>query len=144
MRAAALALAASLLFPAALAGAENGLEMVVLEEASCSRKTQKGDSVAVHYRGTLKADNTQFDASYDRGEPLTFVLGSGMVIQGWDQGLLDMCPGEERRLTIPPELAYGNRAVGPIKAGSTLGEYIVGVARGYNYLTRMQFSRRNS
>ena len=87
----------------------------------CSRKTERGDSISVHYRGTLAADGSKFDASYDRGQPLSFKVGSGQVIKGWDEGLLDMCPGDKRKLTIPPEFGYGQRAMGPIPAGSTLG-----------------------
>ncbi|MCJ1359257.1 MAG: Peptidyl-prolyl cis-trans isomerase fpr2 [Icmadophila ericetorum] len=85
----------------------------------CTRKSQKGDKIQVHYRGTL-TDGTKFDASYDRGTPFSFTLGGGMVIKGWDIGLLDMCPGDKRTLTIPPEFGYGNRGMGPIPAGSTL------------------------
>ena len=61
-----------------------------------------------------------FDESYKRGVPFTFRVGAGEVIKGWDQGLLDMCPGEARKLTIPPELAYGDRGVGPIPSAATL------------------------
>jgi len=79
-----------------------------------------GDSVEVHYRGTL-ASGKQFDASYDRGEPLPFRLGAGQVIAGWDQGVAGMCEGEKRTLTIPPELGYGERgAGGVIPGGATL------------------------
>lgn len=75
----------------------------------------------MHYRGTLSTpEGEPFDASYDRGTPLTFQLGAGRVIKGWELGLLDMCIGEKRRLTIPPELGYGERSMGPIPAGSTL------------------------
>lgn len=49
----------------------------------CTRKTQRGDTISVHYRGTLASDGTQFDASYDRGTPLDFTVGRGMVIKGW-------------------------------------------------------------
>ncbi|KAJ5661222.1 FK506-binding protein 2 [Penicillium longicatenatum] len=98
--------------------AELGIETT--HSVECTRKTQKGDNVSMHYRGTLAADGSKFDASYDRGVPLNFKLGSGRVIKGWDQGLLDMCIGEKRTLTIPPELAYGDRGVGPIPGGSTL------------------------
>ena len=74
----------------------------------------------MHYRGTL-LDGTPFDNSYDRGDPLKFNVGRGDVIQGWDQGLLGMKIGEKRKLTIDPELAYGDRAMGPvIKRNSTL------------------------
>ncbi|KAK3322067.1 peptidylprolyl isomerase [Apodospora peruviana] len=86
----------------------------------CERKTQNGDKINVHYRGTLLANGQQFDASYDRGTPFSFKLGGGQVIKGWDQGLLDMCIGEKRTLTVPPSLGYGQRSVGPIPAGSTL------------------------
>ncbi|RAR06807.1 fk506-binding protein 2 precursor [Stemphylium lycopersici] len=91
----------------------------VITPAECVRKTQAGDKVNVHYRGTLQ-DGTEFDASYNRGQPLSFSVGQGQVIKGWDQGLLDMCPGEKRKLTIQPEWAYGSRGAGPIPANSVL------------------------
>ena len=81
--------------------------------------------ISVHYRGTLLVDGSEFDASYNRGQPLSFTVGEGQVIKGWDEGLLDMCIGDKRKLTIPPEFAYGERAMGPIPAGSTLGESMV-------------------
>jgi FK506-binding protein 2 len=86
------------------------------------RKTQVGDKVNVHYRGTLESDGSEFDASYNRGSPLSFAVGTGQVIKGWDQGLLDMCPGEKRKLTIQPEWAYGSRGAGPIPANSVLSK----------------------
>ncbi|RAL02497.1 peptidylprolyl isomerase family protein FPR2 [Aspergillus ibericus CBS 121593] len=92
----------------------------VTESVTCTRKTKNGDNVAMHYRGTLASDGSEFDASYNRGQPLKFKLGSGRVIKGWDQGLLDMCIGEKRKLTIPPEYGYGDRGVGPIPGGATL------------------------
>ncbi|KAL4922106.1 FK506-binding protein 2 [Aspergillus aurantiobrunneus] len=98
--------------------AELGIETTHAVE--CKRKTTKGDSVAMHYRGTLAADGSEFDASYNRGSPLKFKLGTGRVIKGWDEGLLDMCVGEKRTLTIPPEYGYGDRGIGPIPGGSTL------------------------
>ena len=95
------------------------LKTEVVTPAKCSRKTKAGDKINVHYRGTL-TDGTEFDASYGRGEPLTFTVGQGQVIKGWDQGLLDMCPGEKRKLTIQPEWAYGSRGAGPIPPNSVL------------------------
>ncbi|POR35805.1 Peptidyl-prolyl cis-trans isomerase [Tolypocladium paradoxum] len=96
------------------------LKIDVTLPVECDRKTKNGDRVSMHYKGTLAESGDKFDASYDRNQPLTFKLGSGQVIKGWDQGLLDMCIGEKRTLTIPPELGYGQRAMGPIPAGSTL------------------------
>ncbi|EFQ31871.1 FKBP-type peptidyl-prolyl cis-trans isomerase [Colletotrichum graminicola] len=96
------------------------LRIDVTQEVECDRKTKNGDKLTMHYRGTLQADGSQFDASYDRGTPFTFKIGSGQVIKGWEQGLLDMCIGEKRTLTIPPELGYGSRGMGPIPASSTL------------------------
>ncbi|KAJ3483056.1 hypothetical protein NLG97_g7401 [Lecanicillium saksenae] len=96
------------------------LKIDVTHKVECDRKTKKGDKVSMHYRGTLEADGKQFDASYDRGTPLDFKVGAGQVIKGWDEGLLDMCIGEKRTLTIPPEYGYGDRGIGPIPGGATL------------------------
>ena len=106
------------LLPVLAAAQELGIE--VTRKVECTRKTKNGDTLSMNYRGTLQSDGSQFDSSYDRGKPFSFKLGSGYVIDGWDQGLLDMCPGEARRLTIPPELGYGNRDTRAIPAGSTL------------------------
>ena len=78
-----------------------------------------GKVVTVHYTGTLK-DGTKFDSSVDRKEPFTFNLGAGQVIKGWEQGIVGMKVGGKRKLTIPPELAYGSNPVGAIPANSTL------------------------
>ena len=96
------------------------LKTEVITPAECNRKTKAGDSINVHYRGTLESDGSEFDASYNRGQPLSFTVGQGQVIKGWDQGLLDMCPGEKRKLTIQPEWGYGARGMGPIPANSVL------------------------
>jgi FK506-binding protein 2 len=96
------------------------LDIEVTEKVECERKTKAGDMIHVHYRGTLGENGNEFDASYNRGQPLAFTVGRGQVIKGWDKGLLDMCVGEKRKLTIQPEFGYGDRAVGPIPAGSVL------------------------
>ena len=70
-------------------------------------------TVTVHYTGTLE-DGTQFESSRDREQPYTFVLGAGMVIRGWDEGLQGMLEGGIRRLEIPPDLAYGEEGAPPV------------------------------
>ncbi|HET7355838.1 MAG TPA: FKBP-type peptidyl-prolyl cis-trans isomerase [Nocardioidaceae bacterium] len=81
----------------------------------------EGRTVSVHYVGVAHSSGEEFDASYNRGEPLAFRLGAGQVISGWDQGVQGMKVGGRRRLVIPPHLAYGDRgAGGVIKPGETL------------------------
>ncbi|MGZ3182651.1 MAG: FKBP-type peptidyl-prolyl cis-trans isomerase [Telluria sp.] len=85
-----------------------------------------GTTVRVHYTGwlfkplALAQHGKKFDSSVDRGEPLDFKLGAGMVIKGWDQGVAGMKVGGKRTLIIPSELAYGHRSVGPIPPDSDL------------------------
>lgn len=80
---------------------------------------KNGDTVSVHYVGTLK-DGAEFDNSHKRGAPLDFKVGAGQVIQGWEEGLVGMQVGGERVLVIPPEKAYGDQGIGPIPGGATL------------------------
>jgi len=92
-----------------------------IPENECTIKTQKGDLLSMHYVGTLRKDGSKFDSSRDRDSPFEFTLGSGQVIKGWDQGLLGMCIGEMRKLTIPSGLGYGDRGSPPkIPGGATL------------------------
>ncbi|GAB7366276.1 hypothetical protein MBLNU230_g7833t1 [Neophaeotheca triangularis] len=98
----------------------DGLRIDTTRAVKCSHPSENGDKISMNYIGTLQSTGEEFDQSYKRGKPFQFVLGSGMVIKGWELGLLDMCPGEKRTLTIPPELAYGERGVGAIPGRSTL------------------------
>jgi peptidylprolyl isomerase len=82
-------------------------------------EAKAGDTVSVHYRGTLK-DGTEFDSSLARPRPLVFPLGQGRVIKGWDTGIAGMKVGGLRKLIIPAELAYGERARGKIPANADL------------------------
>ena len=80
-----------------------------------------GAAVSVHYVGVALSTGEEFDASYNRGDPLQFRLGVGQVISGWDSGVQGMRVGGRRQLVIPPHLGYGDRgAGGVIKPGETL------------------------
>ena len=80
-----------------------------------------GKTVRVHYVGVAHSTGEEFDSSWNRGAPLDFRLGVGMVITGWDKGIEGMKVGGRRKLTIPSHLAYGERgAGGAIKPGETL------------------------
>ena len=72
-----------------------------------------GQSVSVHYTGWL-TNGQKFDSSVDRNDPFEFKLGMGQVIPGWDQGVAGMQVGGKRKLTIPPNLAYGTRGAGGV------------------------------
>jgi len=95
-----------------------GLGIEILQQAD-GQEAKNGDNVSVHYTGTL-VDGTKFDSSVDRGQPFQFGLGAGQVIRGWDLGVLGMKIGEKRKLTIAPELGYGDRDMGSIPPNSTL------------------------
>jgi cyclophilin family peptidyl-prolyl cis-trans isomerase len=82
---------------------------------------KKGDTITVNYVGVRSEDGTEFDNSYDRGEPFTLTLGEGGVIQGWDEGLIGVKAGGRRQLDIPAALAYGDQGAGEvIKPGDAL------------------------
>jgi FKBP-type peptidyl-prolyl cis-trans isomerase FkpA len=95
-----------------------GLE-IYDEKIGTGDEAVAGKMVSAHYVGTL-ANGTKFDSSLDRGQPFEFSLGAGQVIKGWDIGIAGMKVGGVRKLVISPELGYGQQAIGPIPAGSTL------------------------
>jgi peptidylprolyl isomerase len=77
-------------------------------------EARAGHIVEVHYVGVSWKSKRQFDASWDRGDTFKFGLGKGQVIRGWDQGVAGMKVGGRRRITIPPDLAYGKRGAGGV------------------------------
>jgi peptidylprolyl isomerase len=88
------------------------LQYIEIEEGT-GPAPEPGEVVSVHYTGTL-ADGTVFDSSRERGEPIQFALGRGMVIPGWDQGIAKMKEGGKAKLIIPPDLAYGEQGAGGV------------------------------
>src|SRR4030042_2263806 len=95
------------------------LQTEILQEGN-GPEAKSGDQVAVNYIGKLE-DGTTFDENISTSTPFTFTLGAGMVIPGWEQGILGMKIGEKRKLVIPPNLAYGARGVsGIIPPNATL------------------------
>lgn len=111
---------------ASVLAAPEGLQVIDLAEGE-GQLAEPGSVAVVHYTGWLfdadAADNKgrKFDSSVDRGNPFRFPLGAGRVIQGWDQGVAGMRVGGQRRLIVPPHLAYGDRGAGHvIPPGATL------------------------
>jgi FKBP-type peptidyl-prolyl cis-trans isomerase len=87
-------------------------ELKITDTREGTGKTaSKGALLLCHYEGFLE-DGTKFDSSHDHGRPFQFVIGSGRVIKGWDQGLMGMKEGGKRTLHVPARLAYGERQMG--------------------------------
>jgi peptidyl-prolyl cis-trans isomerase A (cyclophilin A) len=98
---------------------EDGIFYQILREGSGAQPVA-GDTIQTNYELKLLGQDAIIDSSYERGEALSFDVGRGQVIRGWDITLLDMKVGEERLIVIPPELGYGGRQTGPIPANSFL------------------------
>ncbi|HXK38236.1 MAG TPA: FKBP-type peptidyl-prolyl cis-trans isomerase [Candidatus Paceibacterota bacterium] len=98
---------------------QDGVKVEIMKEGA-GDGAKNGQTVVVHYTGMF-TDGKVFDSSVPRGQPFPVKLGAGMVIEGWEKGLVGMKVGEKRRLTIPPELGYGAAgAGGVIPPNSTL------------------------
>jgi len=100
-----------------------GMKVEIVKEGS-GEAAKTGDTVSVHYTGTL-TNGTKFDSSVDRGTPFEFTLGQNRVIQGWELGVAGMKVGEKRKLTIPPELAYGTQSVGGVIPANSILQFDV-------------------
>jgi FKBP-type peptidyl-prolyl cis-trans isomerase FkpA len=111
-------------FPAGVQTTASGLKYAVLR-AGTGAMPKKGQAVAVHYYGSLKSGEV-FDQSYERGQPISFPIGAGQVIPGWDEGIALMKEGETGVLFVPSALAYGDKVDpnGPIPANSDLMFYV--------------------
>jgi peptidylprolyl isomerase len=101
---------------------EPPIELIIVDEiVGDGTVATPGRTVRAHYVGVAFSSGEEFDSSWSRGDPLSFKLGVGQVIAGWDQGIEGMQVGGRRKLTIPAHLAYGDRgAGGAIKPGETL------------------------
>uniref|UniRef100_A0A3Q3XH21 peptidylprolyl isomerase n=1 Tax=Mola mola TaxID=94237 RepID=A0A3Q3XH21_MOLML len=95
---------------------------VVFKPEQCSPKSKRGDLLNVHYDGFLAKDGSQFYCSRSdkAGHPQWFVLGIGQIIKGLDIGMMDMCPGEKRKITVPPALAFGEKGKDPVPPNATV------------------------
>ncbi|XP_033469839.1 peptidyl-prolyl cis-trans isomerase FKBP7 [Epinephelus lanceolatus] len=95
---------------------------VLFKPEECTPKSKRGDLMNAHYDGFLAKDGSQFYCSRSdkAGHPQWFVLGVGQVIKGLDIGMEDMCPGEKRKITVPPALAFGEKGKDPVPPNATV------------------------
>lgn len=116
---------------------------VVEKPTDCERKSKDGDLLAMHYTGRLEKDGSIFDSSHNRGQTFDFTLGRGQVIQGWEQGLKDMCVGEKRKLRVPAHLGKlvvdVDRTIDRSKHESCKGMCDVQKARMFRLWTHISF-----
>lgn len=104
----------------AISGGEHLTKLVVTDTVvGAGREVKVGDTVTVHYIGFQK-DGSVFDNSYKKGKPISFKVGAGDVIKGWEEGVVGMKEGGKRILVVPPELGYGSAVVDPLPANAIL------------------------
>eukprot|EP00934_Nitzschia_sp_Nitz4_P007424 Nitzschia sp. Nitz4//scaffold106_size73319//59066//59535//NITZ4_005745-RA/size73319-processed-gene-0.60-mRNA-1//1//CDS//3329532547//7414//frame0 len=91
-----------------------GVTKEILREGDGTNFPKKGQKLTMHYSGTLASDGTKFDSSYGRGRPFEFRIGKGEVIQGWDEGVIQMSLGEKAKLNISSSYGYGSEGAGGV------------------------------
>lgn len=105
-------LAAGVVYAGETTTTSSGLKVEILKQGT-GPKPKPGQTVSVHYTGTL-ITGRKFDSSRDRGEPISFPIGMGKVIRGWDEGIALLNVGTRAKLTIPPHLGYGPNGAGDV------------------------------
>merc|ERR1719393_765377 len=93
---------------------ESGVDIKVLKPGDGQQFPKAGDTLTMHYTGTLASNGAKFDSSRDRGQPFQFTIGVGQVIPGWDQGVMQMSLGERAVLHVPAALGYGAQGAGGV------------------------------
>ena len=91
-----------------------GVTKEVLKEGDGKTYPKKGDELTMHYTGTLASNGSKFDSSVDKGRPFVFRIGLGMVIKGWDEGVMQMSLGEKAVLNITSDYGYGAAGAGGV------------------------------
>ena len=91
-----------------------GVQVQVVSPGDETNYPKVGDELTMHYTGTLASDGSKFDSSVDKGRPFVFKIGLGMVIKGWDEGVIQMSLGEKAVLQITSDFGYGERGAGGV------------------------------
>jgi FK506-binding protein 1 len=91
-----------------------GVTKTITKAGDGKTYAKAGDTLTVHYTGTLKSNGKKFDSSVDRGEPFKFQVGQGQVIRGWDEGMIKLSLGETATLDITPDFGYGAQGAGGV------------------------------
>ncbi|OMJ26252.1 FK506-binding protein 2 [Smittium culicis] len=112
----------------------------------CKQVAKVGDEVHMHYTGKIEKTGVVYTSSYKLNRPYTFKLGGGYVINGWDQGVVGMCVGEKRLLTIPHELGFGKRGINhiiPPEATLIFTVELLGIGKDFVYQPTEEDSANN-